>query len=115
MFSSRQLSEMLDLAENAREQLINDLASLGNESISAKVNLNSDKSIFCNDKFLILFSFQKMMGKYSMDSFMQMAMGINMNEELKDFRNFEDHPAVKVSEKFEIFFFHNFKYFSEYT
>lgn len=44
-----------------------------------------------------------MMGKYSMDSFMQMAMGINMNEELKDFRNFEDHPAVKVSEKFEIF------------
>ena len=34
-----------------------------------------------------------------MDSFMQMAMGINMNEELKDFRNFEDHPAVKVSEK----------------
>ena len=50
-----------------------------------------------------------------MDSFMQMAMGINMNEELKDFRNFEDHPAVKVSEKFEIFFFHNFKYFSEYT
>ena len=42
-----------------------------------------------------------MMGKYSMDSFMQMAMGINMNEELKDFRNFEDHPAVKVSEKFK--------------
>ena len=114
MFSSRQLSEMLDLAENAREQLINDLASLGNESISAKVNLNSEKSIFCNDKFLILSSFQKMMGKYSMDSFMQMAMGINMNEELKDFRNFEDHPAVKVSKNL-IFFFHNFKYSSEYT
>ena len=49
-----------------------------------------------------------------MDSFMQMAMGINMNEELKDFRNFEDHPAVKVSEKFE-FSFHNLKYFPEYT
>ena len=55
MFSSRQLSEMLDLAENAREQLINDLASLGNESISAKVNLNSDKNIIRNLKFLILF------------------------------------------------------------
>ena len=31
-----------------------------------------------------------------MDSFMQMAMGINMNDELKDFRKFESHPAVKV-------------------
>ena len=35
------------------------------------------------------------MSKFSIDTFLQTAMGVNMNEDLKDIRSFENLPMVK--------------------
>ena len=35
------------------------------------------------------------MSKFAIDTFLQTAMGVNMNDELNDVRKFDSHPLVK--------------------
>lgn len=72
-FSTKQLGEMLSMSSAAQKQLVEDIASLKGESISAKT----------------------IMSKFAIDTFLQTAMGVNMNDELKDVRKFDSHPLVK--------------------
>jgi len=72
-FSNRQLTEMMEISRSRLDVLVEQIENLGGEAINADI----------------------VAGKYTMDGTLAAAMGIDMNEDFKNLREFENHPAVR--------------------
>ncbi|CAG5088168.1 Oidioi.mRNA.OKI2018_I69.PAR.g11760.t1.cds [Oikopleura dioica] len=72
-FSNRQLTEMLEIIKDRLDILEEQIDGLEGEATDVGT----------------------IAGKFTMDGTLSAAMGIDMNEDLKDLKDFENHPAVR--------------------
>ena len=64
---------MMEISRSRLDVLVEQIENLGGEAINADI----------------------VAGKYTMDGTLAAAMGIDMNEDFKNLREFENHPAVR--------------------